>query len=99
MAGNLLKERAMARPNPGRESNRIQPDGSEQILAAVELELCAARDRRRSGYGARMWIRAFGLLLLLGLLAAGLGAMWYLQTVALQQRPERHSPAITSPAP
>jgi hypothetical protein len=89
----------MAKPIPGHEFKRSDPGGREHILAAVEMELSAGRAKRHSANGARMVLRVFGLLLLLGLLAAGLGAMWYLQTTALQQRPVRHGAAVTSPAP
>ena len=88
----------MATANPGGELNRTLPDHNGQILSAVALELAASRAKRDAGQGARTLRRVFGLLLLLGLLAAGLGAMWYLQMVAEQQRPAHHSPAITAPA-
>ena len=89
----------MAEPVPEFETNARTPVGGEHLLAAVELELFASRAKRRSANGARMVLRVIGLLLLLGLLAAGLGAMWYLQTAALQQRPVRPGAGVTSPAP
>jgi hypothetical protein len=89
----------MERPSTERASNRIHPGGSEQILSAVELELAAQRALRPAGHGARTLLRVFGLVLLLGLLAAGLGAMWYLQALAQQLGPGRHPPGVTSQAP
>ena len=91
----------MAIPTPGGELKRIEPASSEQILSAVELELCARRAQRKSSRGTRTVLRVFGLLLLLGLLAAGLGALYYLQTMTLQPRPrpQPERPGVTIPAP
>ena len=57
------------------------------------------RFNRPSGNGARTVLRVFGFLLILGLFGAGLAAAWYLQTMAMEQKPARHPQAITSPAP
>jgi hypothetical protein len=80
----------MPKPRPKRESNPAPAGDREQILCDVDLELSALRAQRRSGNGSRTLLRAVGLLLLLGLFAAGLGAMVYLQTLALP--PQRPAP-------
>ena len=87
----------MATPQDGHR--RVQPADNAQVLNAVELELLAKRAQRTSASGtATLLLRVFSFLLLFGLLAAGLGAMWYLQSVAVQQHPVRPSPSIQKPA-
>jgi hypothetical protein len=89
----------MAMPNLIGESERTPPTQSEQILGDVNLQLALLRAQRASTAGNRTTVRLCGLLLLLGLLGAGLAAMLYLQTVAFQQRPARPAPALTGQAP
>ena len=84
---------------PADETYRPIPAASEaQILTAIELELATQRARRRPGSGtATVLLRWFSVILLLGLLAAGLGAMWYLQTVAAEHPPvHRATPGGTA---
>jgi hypothetical protein len=89
----------MAMPNPAAGSERTPATQSEQILGDVDLQLALLRAQRASSTGNRTTVRLCGLLLLLGLLGAGMAAMMYLQTVAFEQRPARPAPALTGRAP
>ena len=70
------------------DPNRFDDSADGQMLLAIERELLIARVTRRSANGkVTLVLRIFSVLLLLGLLAAGLGAMWYLQSLASQREP------------
>ncbi len=82
----------MAITVPGSKAKLAGESDPAQILEAVERELLARRLQRRSPSGAPVLVlRIFCVLLLLGLFAAGLGAMWYLQSVAAQHAPPAHA--------
>ena len=72
--------------NPRPESGVPASADATQMLLALELELAGKRAMRLSrGGGGRLGLRILSVVLLLGLFAAALGGMWYLQSVALQR--------------
>jgi hypothetical protein len=89
----------MAMPDPAAESDFEAASQRDQILGSVDLQLALLRAKRASSGGNRTAVRLGGLLVLLGLLAAGVAAMLYLQTLAFQQRPAHPAPALTNQAP
>ncbi len=89
----------MTKPGSACEPNVIPFEDPEEILSSIEQELFAMRFKRPPEISARTTLRVFGFLLIMGLFGAGLAATWYLETVAMEQRPLRHPQALISQAP
>ncbi len=89
---------------PAIESKVAALRDPEEILNAVHTEAVLRRAQRLSGQGdaQRQTIRVLSVCMLFALLAAAIGAMWYLQTSLHGSRHARRSPAtvnVSAPAP
>lgn len=93
------KQPAPARPTqvPAIESKVAALRDPEEILNVVRTEAALRRAQRLSGQGdaQRQMIRVLSVCMLFALLAAAIGAMWYLQT-SLQGSHRARRPAAVS---
>ena len=94
------KQGAAVRPTqgPAIESKVAALKDPEEILNVVRTEAALRRAQRLSGQGdaQRQTIRILSVCMLFALLAAAIGAMWYLQTSLQGSHRARRSPAAAN---
>ncbi len=88
------------KPAPAIESKLAGLQDPEEILKAIRTEAALRRAQRLSGAGdaQRQTIRVLSVCMLFALLAAAVGAMWYLQT-SLQGSRRAHRPPASAQTP
>lgn len=74
------------------------PDATpDQLLRLLDVEIARQRGKRQTRSQSRLWIRAGGLILIVGAMFAALALLQYL--AADLPRPTRSEPVRKSPEP